>query len=355
MRGGELRTGLRIAASTAIGLSLALTANYLALAQPGRPGTVRDPAALSPSPSEGEAVSKPPAAPATPHTVACSESLGKDSNHFKLAMSFGFKNVTATNVEAENGTKVAASVIFPDDPQQRLEVWWKNATLSSGLHMIVIAGQSDWTAPGGLRLGLTLAEVEKLNHKSFKLIGFDQNGVAAVSDWGGGELATLAGGCTAGLSMRADPKVSAKIIGALSPNKEYASSNPQMRAAKPTVSDILIGYPTDAPAAEAPPPPTDATATGAPQPLTHRQASEDCWMETEQGAKGLSLDKRAKLVDKCVKDKMSGVKTTDAPATEAAPQSSSPPATQAAPQSSSSPATEAAPQSSSPHPFGPNW
>ena len=246
MREGRLRTGLRMAVSTAIGLSLQLTANYLALAQPGRTSPARDPAAVPAYPLEGEAVSKPPAAPATPHTVACSESFGKDSSHFKLAMSFGFRNVTATNVEA-NGTKVAASVIFPDDPQQRLEVWWKNAP-SSGTYLIVITGQSNWTAPGGLRLGLTLAELEKLNHKSFKLKGFDKNGIAATSDWGGGELASLSGGCNAGLSLRADPKVSAKIIGALSPNKEYASSNPQMRAAKPTVSEILIGYPADAPA-----------------------------------------------------------------------------------------------------------
>jgi len=252
MRGGRLRTGLRIAVSTAIGLSLALTANYLALAQPGRPGTARDPAAVPPYPLEGEAVSKPPAAPATAHAVACSENFGKDSSHLKLAMSFGFTNVTATDVEA-NGTKVAASVIFPDDPQQRLEVWWKDATSSSGTYLIVITGQSDWTAPGGMRLGLTLAELEKLNHKSFKLKGFDKNGVATISDWGGGELASLAGGCNSGLSLRADPKVSAKIIGALSPNKEYASSNPQMRAAKPTVSEILIGYPNDAPATEAAP------------------------------------------------------------------------------------------------------
>ena len=296
MREGRLRTGLGIAVSTAIGLSLALTANYLALAQPGRTSPARDPDSAPPYPLEGEAVSKPPAAPATPHTVACSESFGKDSSHFKLAMSFGFRNVTATDVEA-NGTKVAASVIFPDDPQQRLEVWWKNAPLGDGTYLIVITGQSNWTAPGGLRLGLTLAELEKLNHKSFKLKGFDNNGVAAGSDWGGGELASLAGGCKAGLSLRADPKVSAKIIGALSPNKEYASSNPQMRAAKPTVSEILIGYPTDAPATEA-----------APQPLTQQRASEDCWMEIEHGAKSLPLDKRAKLVDKCVKDKMSGAK-----------------------------------------------
>jgi hypothetical protein len=274
MRGGRLRTGFSIAVSTAIGLSLALTANYLALARPALRGT--------PSP-------KPPAASATPHAVACSESFGKDSSHLKLAMSFGFRNVTATNVEAKDGTKVAASVIFPDDPQQRLEVWWKDAT-SSGTHLIVITGQSDWTAPGGLRLGLTLAELEKLNHKSFKLSGFDKDGIAAISDWGGGELASLAGGCNAGLSLRADPKVSAKIIGALSPNKEYASSSPQTRATNPTVSEILIGYSTDARATE------------------QQRASEDCWMETEQGAKSLPLDKRAKLVDKCVKDKMSGAK-----------------------------------------------
>jgi hypothetical protein len=244
MREGRFRTSLRIAGSTAIGLSLALTANYLALAQPGQ--TSPDPAAVPTYPLEGEAVSKPSAAPPTPHTVACSESFGKDSSHLKLAMGFGFRNVTATDVEA-NGTKVAASVIFPDDPQQRLEVWWKNAN-SSGIYLIVIAGKSEWTAPGGLRLGLTLAELEKLNHKSFKLKGFDKNGAATISDWGGGELASLSGGCNAGLSLRADPKVSTKITGALSANKEYASSNPQIRAVKPSVSEILIGYPADAPA-----------------------------------------------------------------------------------------------------------
>ena len=243
MREGRFGTGLKIAFWAA--MSLALAANNLALAQPqpGQASPVRDPAAASPYPVEEEAASKPaPAPPATAHTVACSESFGKDSSHLKLAMGFGFTNVTATDVKAEDGTKIAASVIFPDDPQQRLEVWWINATSHSGTYLIVITGQSDWTAPGGLRLGLTLDELEKLNHKSFKLKGFDKNGVATISDWGGGELASLAGGCNAGLSLRADPKVSAKTISALSPNKEYASSNPQMRAAKPTVSEILIGY-----------------------------------------------------------------------------------------------------------------
>jgi hypothetical protein len=46
-----------------------------------------------------------------------------------------------------------------------------------------------------------------------------------------------------------------------------------------------------------------------PAALTPQQeAARDCWQETEHGAKSLPLDKRAKAVDKCVKDKMSGAK-----------------------------------------------
>ena len=51
-------------------------------------------------------------------------------------------------------------------------------------------------------------------------------------------------------------------------------------------------------------------AEPAPQPLTQSKAAEECWMETEHGAKSLPLDKRSKLVDKCVKDKMNAARTT---------------------------------------------
>jgi hypothetical protein len=54
---------------------------------------------------------------------------------------------------------------------------------------------------------------------------------------------------------------------------------------------------TDTPAAEV-----------APQPLTQSNAAEQCWMETEHGSKSLPLEKRAKVVDQCVKDKLSGAK-----------------------------------------------
>jgi hypothetical protein len=99
-----------------------------------------------------------------------------------------------------------------------------------------------WAAPGGLRLGQTLEQVEKLNHKPFKLKGFDKDGTATGADWDGGALVTVSGGCKAGVSLRADAKASAITIGALSVDEEYSSSDSAIRAAKPTVSEILIGY-----------------------------------------------------------------------------------------------------------------
>src|SRR6516225_7047097 len=96
--------------------------------------------------------------------------------------------------------------------------------------------------PQTTRLGQTLEQVEKLNHKPFKLKGFDKDRIATVSDWDGGALATLAGDCNAGLSLRTPIFSAEALASAFSADKEYSSSDPAIRAAKPTVSEILIGY-----------------------------------------------------------------------------------------------------------------
>jgi len=158
-----------------------------------------------------------------------------------LATAFGSKNVTYTEIEVA-GSKVGTTIMFPKDPQRRLEVWWSNLTNRSGTYLILINGQSTWTAPGGMRLSMTMAQLEKLNGKPFKLKGFDKDNVATVSDWDGGKLATISGGCKSGLSLRADPKAAADEVSALPADHEYNSDDAKMRAVKPTVSEILIGY-----------------------------------------------------------------------------------------------------------------
>lgn len=180
--------------------------------------------------------------PLIPHVVACSGLFGPDSSHLKLTKAFHAKNVVATQVDAASGAKVMASVLFAKDPKQRLEVWWSKPTSRSDTHLIVINGQSDWTAPSGLRLGLTLSDLERLNGKPFKLSGFDKNSVATLSGWNGGELAALPGGCKVGISLRAALTASASALGALPPDREFSSADAALRAASPTVSEILVAY-----------------------------------------------------------------------------------------------------------------
>jgi hypothetical protein len=188
-----------------------------------------------------EPAEKKPARPAPFRAVACNGAFAKDSSNIKLAQVFDAHNVTFSEVDAGSGAKTMASVLFPNDSRKRLEVWWSNPASRSGTYLIVINGQSGWTAPGGVRLGLTLAELEKLNHKPFKLKGFKDN-VAVVSDWDGGKLLDVAGGCKVAASVRADPKAAEDAVSALAADKEFSSSDEAVRAVKPTVSEILIGY-----------------------------------------------------------------------------------------------------------------
>jgi hypothetical protein len=183
-----------------------------------------------------------PARSGKPNIIACSGVFAKDSSHSKLASAFQSRNVSNTQVDTNSGGKTAASVLYAKDPKRRLEVWWSKADTKSDTHLIVINGKSDWIAPGELHLGLTLAELEKLNGKPFKLSGFDGDHVATLSDWDGGTLSALAGGCKVGISLRADPKAAAATLGGLPANRAFSSSDASLRAANPIVSEILVAY-----------------------------------------------------------------------------------------------------------------
>jgi hypothetical protein len=48
-----------------------------------------------------------------------------------------------------------------------------------------------------------------------------------------------------------------------------------------------------------------ALAAAPPEPpMTHTRAAEECWMGTEKTGAGMSLDKRADVVDRCINEKM---------------------------------------------------
>jgi hypothetical protein len=174
-------------------------------------------------------------------SVACSGVFAKDSSHLKLAQAFEEKNIDFGAVAGPDGTSLNASIIYGGDPRRRLEVLWQNEAARSDVSLIVITGQSQWSAPKGLRLGLALAALEKLNGKPFKLSGFDQPDGGSALDWQDGALAALPGGCKVGIRLAPDRKASPDALAAAA-GKEFLSNDAAMRAAKPVIAEIVLGY-----------------------------------------------------------------------------------------------------------------
>jgi hypothetical protein len=194
-----------------------------------------------------DAISEPRAAGRLSRTtmsyvVACGGVFGRDSSHAKLAIAFHSGNVTFRQVDTASGGKAMASVVFAKDPKRRIEVWWSKPSTRSDTHLIVINGASGWTAPGDLRLGLTLAELEQVNGKPFRLSGFDKSNLATLTDWNGGALASPPGGCKVGISLHAALTASASTINALPVDREFNSANAALLAVNPVVSEILVAY-----------------------------------------------------------------------------------------------------------------
>jgi hypothetical protein len=176
-----------------------------------------------------------------PRTIACSGVFGRESTHLKLAVAFDSKNLEFTEVDGPEGTKLNASVLFPNDPKRRLEVLWQNEAARADTSLIVIGGKSQWAGPKNLRLGMTLAALEKANGKPFSLSGLDQNNGGSVLDWKGGAMASLPGGCKVGVRFTADAKAKDAARAAVA-GKELNSNDAVLKPAGLTVTEIILGY-----------------------------------------------------------------------------------------------------------------
>jgi hypothetical protein len=189
------------------------------------------------------AIAATSAAAAVPDALACEGAFAKDSTHAKLVETFGRSNVALLEIDGDQGVKVKASVIYPDDSRRRIDVVWHDEKLRRHPATVRVDFRSGWHAARGLHVGSELAEVEKINGKAFKMMGFDWELGGRVSNWQGGALAKMPGGCELRLGFNPWADAPDEARDKVSGEKEFLSSDPNMRASKPTVSEIILSYP----------------------------------------------------------------------------------------------------------------
>jgi hypothetical protein len=171
--------------------------------------------------------------------LACEGIFARTSSHAQIVKALGERNVVFRIVPGPEGTKNRATVIYPNDKVRRVEILWHDEKKRQRPINISVKLQSSWKTPHGIGIHTTLQEVEKINGRPFKLAGFSWDYSGTVLNWNGGALDKPVGGCN--LTLRFGPTAK-KYDGGIDGDGEFSSDLPAMRAAKPTVYEISIGY-----------------------------------------------------------------------------------------------------------------
>jgi hypothetical protein len=182
-----------------------------------------------------------------PGELTCQGPFARDSSHLKLERAFGQKNVVIQEVEGVEGQKELLTIIYPNDPRRRLTVFWKNENARQGIDAVRIAIGSHWTVGHGLKLGMTVDEVEVLNGTPFEIGNFyEDHAAGAVTSWRGGELSKIPGGCQIGGAFEPADR-SPGAYEKLRHEDLHLSNDPNLRAMRPKITGLGIYYPTSYP------------------------------------------------------------------------------------------------------------
>lgn len=178
--------------------------------------------------------------------IACGPDafIRADATKESLIATHGAENVTEETVPWVDSEETAV-VLFAKDPAMRTELFWFGETTGGPAHVSVSGDETQFIGPKGLIMGATLEDVEAANGGPFMLMGFENHNSGEAGDWLGGALATPDGGTcfqrmTFDLPENVAPEIAAKVSG--DPDKVYRSDSPEMRAAKPVVVEMSIGY-----------------------------------------------------------------------------------------------------------------
>ena len=143
-------------------------------------------------------------------------------------------------IAGPEGAQMNVTAIYPKDPARRIEVVFRNEEERTDLSAVMVSSpESQWTGPGGVKIGDGIEAVQAANGAAFDVMGFQWDYGGFVADWKGGKLGE-ANGCasTVRLSPGAD-SLPPEIVG---DGVQPSSDLPAIRAAQPKVSGFGISW-----------------------------------------------------------------------------------------------------------------
>lgn len=178
--------------------------------------------------------------PALSAEIACEGAFGIDTSEARLIEIYGADNVWTGIVPGPEGTEMLATEVFRDSPKRRLQfVWWDEDGRKDPSYIEL---STKMITPGGVRAGMSVAEVEALNGEPFQLSGFgwDYGGGAWFKS---GDLSSLAGGCSLSLTFSPTHYPPGHDYDPITGDREVSSDNPLLAIVDARLDWVAIGYP----------------------------------------------------------------------------------------------------------------
>lgn len=180
-------------------------------------------------------------APSSGGTIDCAGPVTVNMSAKALLARFG-KDAKSGDIAGPEGQTAKGIILYPDDPARKLEVMYWDDAQTAVSNVALGEKATAWTAPGGLKLGAALGEVQAANGAPFELSGFDWDYGGYVSNLKDGKLAKLPGGCT--LGVRFDlPSNAGNVPDALMGDRVLVSTNAELQKAAPHVVELSLEWP----------------------------------------------------------------------------------------------------------------
>jgi len=180
------------------------------------------------------------ATPALADEIRCEGPFAADSSEARLVEIFGKDSVVTGDVPGPEGSTILATTVFPNDTAKSMEFgWWDEEKLERTAYFTVPADQ---VSPGGLKVGMSVKDVEALNGGPFQMFGFfwDYGGSAGFE---GGKLGDLPGGCVVSVRFAVGSYPADLNVDAISGDQQISSSEPLLEQVDARIESITVGYP----------------------------------------------------------------------------------------------------------------
>jgi hypothetical protein len=147
-----------------------------------------------------------------------------------LAKIYGADNVKVGKVPAAEGLEEPGAFIYKDTPNELHAFFSEDGKKIESVRIVGAA----WASKDGLRIGTTLAELEKLNGGAFNFSGFGW-------DYGGSVTAKGAKLKNYGITIAPDDKSPSKDQQKVMGDKQFSSRNPALKNLGVRVTSIIVG------------------------------------------------------------------------------------------------------------------